>query len=97
MPGIDMDSLDGLFKKARREGLSKLFLRDDQRRTAARGLWPGSKMDKFGFKVAMDKMFRMLVCDTYGGVEVTRVARQAYNQRPAALFFHPCSLVQFSY
>ena len=63
-------------------GVSKAFLPQDARGQVLRGLWPGQEMvtdQVLGEK--LQELSKVLVADTYGGVEAVKWARQAYNSR----------------
>ncbi|CAE7236365.1 unnamed protein product [Symbiodinium sp. CCMP2592] len=45
------------------------------------GLWPGKDMKPQDVYGAVEKLQSVLCCDTYGGVDAVRYARDAYNKR----------------
>ena len=64
-----------------REGLPGLFEPADGRRGVFAGLWPGEDMQPADLRAAIEDLMSRLPCDTYGGVEAVRWARDSYNQR----------------
>ena len=48
---------------------------------ALSGLWPGRDMKPHELYEAVEKLQSVLCCDTCGGVDAVRYARDAYNQR----------------
>lgn len=65
----------------RTEGLQAAFEPMDARASALVGLWPGPDMSPEQVRQHVDLITEHLTCDTYGGVEAIKWARNCYNER----------------
>ena len=68
-----------------REGLAMAFDPCDGRRGIFTGLWPGDDMKAAEARAVVKELRDKLPCDTYGGVDAVRLARDTYNSRTLAV------------
>ena len=81
MSGLFEMSDSQLLAYLRTEGVQAAFDSMDARASALAGLWPGPQMTSQELREHMNIITDHLACDTYGGVEAIKWARNSYNDR----------------